>query len=61
MHAREWCTKKKVLKVSENVLLAYLEEKSRNIKPLTLWNMFSMLKATLNVKENIDVKKSRKS
>ncbi|KAF2895479.1 hypothetical protein ILUMI_10697 [Ignelater luminosus] len=54
---REWCIMKNVVKVSESVLLAYLEEKSRKVKPSTLWSTFSMLKATLNVKENIDVRK----
>jgi hypothetical protein len=42
---------------TENVLLAYLEEKSKILKPSTLWSLFSMLKATLNIKENIDVRK----
>jgi integrase len=39
------------------VLLAYLDEKSAKLKPPTLWSTFSMLKAMLNVKENIDVRK----
>lgn len=54
---RSWCTSKKVVKVSENAILAYLEEKSKKVKPSTLWSTFSMLKSTLNVKENIDVRK----
>lgn len=54
---REWCATKNVVKISEKVLLAYLEEKSTKIKPPTLWSVYSMLKATLNVKENIDVRK----
>lgn len=57
---REWCVKKNVVKVSESVLLAYLEEKSTKMKPPTLWSIFSMLKATLSIKENIDVRKFSK-
>jgi integrase len=54
---RQWCAIKNITKTSEKVLLAYLEEKSKKLKPPTLWSHFSMLKATLNIKENIDVRK----
>ncbi|KAJ3616980.1 hypothetical protein MTP99_013156 [Tenebrio molitor] len=54
---REWCTIKNVVRISEKVLLAYLDEKTAKLKPPTLWSTFSMLKAMLNVKENIDVRK----
>lgn len=57
---REWCDKKHVKKVSENVLICYFEEKSKIIKPPTLWSVYSMLKSTLNVKENIDIRKFSK-
>lgn len=53
---RKWCATKNVVKVSEKVLLAYLEERSTKVRPPTLWSAFSMLKATLNVKENIDLR-----
>lgn len=53
----EWRTKKKAGKVSEHVLLAYFEEKSKKVKASTLWSMYSMLKSTLNIKENIDLRK----
>lgn len=53
---RKWCTEKDVRKITENVILAYLEEKSRSVKSSTLWSTFSMLKATLNLKENVDLK-----
>ncbi|KAJ8912823.1 hypothetical protein NQ315_014406 [Exocentrus adspersus] len=33
------------------------EEKSKTLKPPTLWSIFSMLKSTLNLKENIDLRK----
>ncbi|XP_064215658.1 uncharacterized protein LOC135265239 [Tribolium castaneum] len=54
---RQWCSMKKIDQVTENVLLAYLEEKSTTLKPPTLWALYAMLKATLNVKENIDTRK----
>ncbi|KAJ8973037.1 hypothetical protein NQ317_004061 [Molorchus minor] len=46
--------------ISENVLLAYFAEKSKKMKSSTLWAICSMLKATLNVKENVDFKKCTK-
>src|SRR6202042_2308406 len=57
---REWCNMKKVKTVSENVLLCYLEEKSKILKPPTLWSIYSMLKSTLNIKENIDLQRFTK-
>lgn len=53
---REWCNKNKVKKVSENVLICYFEEKSKILKPSTLWSVYSMLKSTLNVKDNINIR-----
>lgn len=55
-----WCSLKKIEKVSEAVLLAYFEHKAKKIKPSTLWSVYSMLKSTLNVKENVDVRKFTK-
>lgn len=57
---KDWCSYKKVSKVSENVLLAYFEDKSKSVKSSTLWALYSMLKSTLNIKENIDVTKFMK-
>lgn len=57
---REWCGKKNIQKVSEKVLICYFEEKSKTVKPSTLWSVYSMLKSILNVKENIDIKKFSK-
>lgn len=54
---KDWCSHKNVSKVSENVLLAYFEDKSKSVKSPTLWALYSMLKSTLNIKENIDVMK----
>lgn len=57
---KEWCEANKARKISENVLLAYFAEKSKKLKSSTLWAIYSMLKATLNVKENVDFKKFTK-
>jgi hypothetical protein len=43
--------------VSENVVLAYLMEKSKTVKSSTLWSTYSMLKLTLNIRDGIDVTK----
>jgi hypothetical protein len=43
--------------VSENVVLAYLMEKSKTVKSSTLWSTYSMLKLTLNIRDGIGVTK----
>ena len=40
---------------SENILMAYFTQLKKEYKPSTLWNHYSMLKKTLNVKEKIDI------
>ena len=40
---------------SENILMAYFTELKKKYKPSTLWNTYSMLKKTLNVKEKINI------
>jgi hypothetical protein len=54
---KEWCNKNNVKTVSENVVLAYLMEKSKTVKSSTLWSTYSMLKLTLNIRDGIDVTK----
>lgn len=54
---KTWCEERKVVKVTENVLLAYFKEKSEGKKVSTLWANYSMLKSTLAIKENIDISK----
>jgi hypothetical protein len=44
---KERCNKNNVKTVSENVVLAYLMEKSKTVKSSTLWSTYSMLKLTL--------------
>lgn len=50
----DWKKSKKTKHVSENVLLAYLSERSKVINAATLWSEFSMLKSTFKVKENVN-------
>lgn len=52
-----WCNGKNVKNknYTESVLLAYFLEKSKYYKPSTMWSYYSMLKATLNVHDNIDI------
>ncbi|KAJ3655436.1 hypothetical protein Zmor_014568 [Zophobas morio] len=49
--------KKKIVVVDEDVMLNYLHEKSQEVKPSTLWSKYSMIKAVLSVKENIETNK----
>jgi hypothetical protein len=51
---KERCNKNNVKTVSENVVLAYLMEKSKTVKSSTL---YSMLKLTLNIRDGIVVTK----
>lgn len=55
-----WCKQKTVSNISESVLLTYLSEKAKTFKCSSLWSKFSMLKAVLNVKNNVDVSNYQK-
>lgn len=48
-----WKKSKKAKNITENVLLAYLSERSKIVNAGTLWSEFSMLKSTYKVKENV--------
>lgn len=52
---KNWQISKKSTKMSESVLLAYLHELGQKMKPSSLWAQFSMLKATIQSKENISI------
>jgi len=47
--------KNKTKSWSENVLLTYFSNLSKEIKPSTLWSVYSMLKTTINMKHNINI------
>ena len=53
----DWCKVQSVelRKVSDEVLLVYLSEKSKIMKSSTLWSRFSMIKSCLKLKENVDI------
>lgn len=42
---------------SENVLLAYMDELSKKVRPNTLWSIYSMLRTTLYINHNVDIAK----
>jgi hypothetical protein len=54
---RDWCNKKNVKTVWENVVLVYLLEKSKILKSSSLRSRYSMLKLQLNIRDGIDVTK----
>lgn len=51
----DWRTLNNVKSFSENVLLPYFEELSTKYKPTSLWSHFSILKSTLNLKNNVKI------
>jgi predicted KAP-like P-loop ATPase len=54
---KEWCKTRNVTKITENVLLVYFQEKSQNYKSSTLWSLYSMVKTTVNLRDNVDISK----
>lgn len=50
-----WCDTKKVHKSTENVLLAYFASISKVYKASSIWSKYSMIKAVILVKENVDI------
>ncbi|CAG9772940.1 unnamed protein product [Ceutorhynchus assimilis] len=52
-----WCTQKNVETITENVLLAYFSEKSKNYKGSSLWTFYSMLKSTIFVERGLNIGK----
>lgn len=51
----KWCEIKGVQHTSETVLLAYFGELSKQNKVSTLWSRYSMLRAVLNIRQNVDI------
>lgn len=52
-----WKTKKGVKFISESLLLVYFQELSNTKKSSSLWSFYSMLRSTINIKNNIDISK----
>lgn len=51
----DWRLKNNVKSLSENVMLAYFDELSKQMKPSSLWAMYSMLRATVNIRHNTNI------
>ena len=56
----EWCKNHGISKYSENVLLAYFSHLSKDYSPSSMWSYYSMLKATLSIKNDVDISKYTK-
>uniref|UniRef100_A0A1B6D397 Tyr recombinase domain-containing protein n=1 Tax=Clastoptera arizonana TaxID=38151 RepID=A0A1B6D397_9HEMI len=52
-----WCGNKGDSKISENIMLAYFTQKSKQCSPNTLWSIYSMLKSTIHLQLDIDISK----
>lgn len=52
----DWCSNKNIKSLSENVLVDYFQELSQKYKPLSLWTLYSMLRSTLNMYQNVSLK-----
>lgn len=54
---KQWCNEKKIKVIDENKLLAYFDTEMKQFQSSTTWSIYSMLRSTLNVKDNIDISK----
>ncbi|KAJ3655374.1 hypothetical protein Zmor_014507 [Zophobas morio] len=52
---RLWYTKNKVIKTTEDCLLAYFNSELVSFKSSSLWTKYSMLRSTINLQEGIDI------
>lgn len=55
-----WQQDKNCKTFSENVFLAYFNEKSETWKPSTLWAQYSMLRSMMNLNNQIDISSYKK-
>ncbi|KAK4873827.1 hypothetical protein RN001_013187 [Aquatica leii] len=55
-----WCIEKNIQSYSKDVLIVYFSNLANRIKPSTLWSQYSMLRSTLNIKNDIDISKYSK-
>lgn len=53
----EWLEIKKIHKITEKVMLAYFNNKSKNYKAPTMWSEYSKLKCMINLNRNVDISK----
>ena len=52
---QKWNMTKGTTPISESVLMKYFTEMAESSKPTTLWGIYSMLKATFRINDNIDI------
>jgi len=52
---RAWRIKNELAYTTEDTLLAYFSTKLSNYKSSSLWSIFSMLKATIQLNESVDI------
>lgn len=52
-----WRKSKNEKVMTENILLAYFIELSEKLKPPSLWSIYSMLKNTMKINDNLDIGK----
>ncbi|XP_033222470.1 uncharacterized protein LOC117176340 [Belonocnema kinseyi] len=53
----KWREEKHIKSVSEKICIEYFSEKSKTVKPSSLWATYSMLKCTMNLNEKVDLGK----
>ncbi|RZC41182.1 hypothetical protein BDFB_014614 [Asbolus verrucosus] len=51
----DWRLKNKVQSFSENILMAYFDELPNKMKPSSLWAIYSMLRSTIVIHNNINI------
>ena len=49
------CADNEVKNITENVVLAYMAEKSKTLKPSSLWSTYSMLKRTNRIRDDMKI------
>lgn len=53
----DWRLENKIESFSENVLLIYFKNLCAKMKPSSLWAIYSMLRMTVNLKNDVDISK----
>lgn len=56
---KKWMTTSNVKKINDDVILAYFSFASKKYKSSTLWAKYSMLRTTLLLREDIEIKKQK--
>ena len=51
----EWQSEKKCSSFSEEILIVYFNEKAKKLKPSSHWSIYSMLRVTIKLNQNIDI------